>query len=116
MRGNPVKIDLRKILAARHRGHIWRSIAETVDLFAVMVGNKPSTLTVACQLRPVRARQIPATMFCLRSLCQPFAGVDIEGQMAIDCLYLTANRDLSAAVLEEKGAQCAVPLSENCHP
>jgi hypothetical protein len=34
MRGNPLKIDLRNILAARHLGHIWRSIAETVDLWA----------------------------------------------------------------------------------
>jgi hypothetical protein len=34
MRGNPVTIDLRKILAERHLGHIWRSIADAVDMRA----------------------------------------------------------------------------------
>jgi hypothetical protein len=35
MRGNPLNIDARKIPAARHRGHNWRAIAESVDLFAI---------------------------------------------------------------------------------
>jgi hypothetical protein len=35
MRGNPLKIDLRKIPAAWHRGHNCRTIAESVDLFAI---------------------------------------------------------------------------------
>jgi len=35
MRGNPLNIDLRKILAARQRGHNWRTIADSVDLLAV---------------------------------------------------------------------------------
>jgi hypothetical protein len=35
MRGNPLNIDVRKIPAVRQRGHNWRTIADSVDLFAI---------------------------------------------------------------------------------
>ncbi len=47
MRGNPPKIDVRKIPAARQRGHNWRAIADSVDLFAICM--KISELCITTQ-------------------------------------------------------------------
>jgi hypothetical protein len=47
MRGNPLKIEVRKIPAARHRGHNCRKIAESVDLFAICM--KVSELCITTQ-------------------------------------------------------------------
>jgi hypothetical protein len=47
MRGNPLNIDVRKIPAARQRGHNWRAMAESADLFAICM--KVSDLCITTQ-------------------------------------------------------------------
>jgi hypothetical protein len=37
MRGNPLNIEVRKIPAARQRGHNWHTIAESVDLLGISI-------------------------------------------------------------------------------
>src|SRR5256885_17018731 len=70
MRGNPLKIDLRKILAARHLGHICRIIAKAVEVVDI---ESPKVAPPSRRLSGGRPAAEPRAQFDINTGVAPFS-------------------------------------------